>query len=74
MEARDEELRSPLLFASLGNHVEAARVLLAAGAAPNLADVDGVTPLRHAERRGFDRVAALLKAGAETHREGVDRR
>ncbi|WP_426402948.1 ankyrin repeat domain-containing protein [Streptomyces sp. R-07] len=60
VEARDEELRSPLLLASLGNHVEAARVLVEAGADPNLADADGVTPLRHARRRGFDGIAALL--------------
>ncbi|MFE2475048.1 hypothetical protein ACFXDA_03655, partial [Streptomyces sp. NPDC059389] len=32
VEARDTELRTPLLLASLGNHVEAAGVLVAAGA------------------------------------------
>ncbi|XRV56948.1 hypothetical protein ACN9MM_37665 [Streptomyces sp. E-08] len=34
LEARDEELRSPLLLAALGNHVEAARVLVRAGTDP----------------------------------------
>ncbi|MGW8350987.1 ankyrin repeat domain-containing protein [Streptomyces wedmorensis] len=38
VEARDEELRSPLLLASLGSHVEAARVLVAAGADPDAQD------------------------------------
>ncbi|WP_431313330.1 hypothetical protein [Streptomyces antnestii] len=33
VEARDEELRSPLLLAALDDHVEAARVLVGAGAA-----------------------------------------
>ncbi|MFF0740728.1 ankyrin repeat domain-containing protein [Streptomyces sp. NPDC004111] len=38
VEARDEELRSPLLLASLGSHVEAARLLVAAGADPDAQD------------------------------------
>lgn len=49
----------------LGNggprHQEAARLVLAAGAAPNLADKDGVTPLAHARARGQDQVAALIE-------------
>ncbi|MEJ1157039.1 ankyrin repeat domain-containing protein [Prosthecomicrobium sp. N25] len=43
-------------------HVEAARLVLAAGADPNLADRDGVTPLAHARARGQTRVAALIEA------------
>ncbi|KPC95387.1 ankyrin, partial [Streptomyces sp. NRRL F-6602] len=30
-------------------------------ATPDLADRDGVTPREHAERRGFDRMAELLR-------------
>ncbi|MEU3483857.1 ankyrin repeat domain-containing protein [Streptomyces sp. NPDC033754] len=41
-------------------HQEVVELLLAAGADPELADADGVTPLRHARRRGFDAIAALL--------------
>ncbi|MFI1678871.1 ankyrin repeat domain-containing protein [Streptomyces sp. NPDC020607] len=42
-------------------HQEIVELLLAAGATPDLADRDGVTPLAHAQRRGFDRIAALLR-------------
>lgn len=43
-------------------HVEIVRLLLAAGADPNLADGDGVTPLAHAQQRGFTQIAELLRA------------
>jgi ankyrin repeat protein len=43
-------------------YVQIARLLLARGAQVNLADREGVTPLRHAERRGQRRVADLLRA------------
>ncbi|MET7363544.1 ankyrin repeat domain-containing protein [Streptomyces sp. NPDC005562] len=42
-------------------HQEVVRALLAAGATPDLADRDGVTPLAHAERRGFTEIAHLLR-------------
>ncbi|MGW7079291.1 ankyrin repeat domain-containing protein [Streptomyces sp. NPDC054866] len=45
-------------------HQEIVALLLAAGATPGLADRDGVTPLAHAERRGFAEVAALLRGAA----------
>ncbi|MBU2695413.1 hypothetical protein CCO04_09995 [Pimelobacter sp. 30-1] len=49
----------------LGNgnedYQEIVRILLAAGADPSIADRDGVTPLQHAERRGYDAIAALLR-------------
>ncbi|MFB7256731.1 ankyrin repeat domain-containing protein [Streptomyces nojiriensis] len=38
VEARDEELRTPLLLAALGDHVAAAERLVAAGADPNAPD------------------------------------
>ncbi|MFF2503802.1 ankyrin repeat domain-containing protein [Streptomyces sp. NPDC058067] len=45
-------------------HQEIVELLLAAGARTDLADADGVTALEHAERRGFDALAALLRAAA----------
>jgi len=53
----------------LGNgdarYVDIARLLLARGANPRLADRDGVTPLVHARRRGHAAMARLLE-GAES--------
>ncbi|WP_460370203.1 ankyrin repeat domain-containing protein, partial [Actinocorallia lasiicapitis] len=43
-------------------YVEIVRLLLAGGADRNIADKEGVTPLAHAERRGFTAIAALLRA------------
>jgi ankyrin repeat protein len=37
------------------------RILLAAGADPAIADGSGVNPLQHAESRGHDAVAGLLR-------------
>ena len=37
------------------------RLLLGRQAQPNLADLDGVTPVQHAQRRGFTAVAELLR-------------
>jgi ankyrin repeat protein/DNA-binding beta-propeller fold protein YncE len=46
-------------------HAECVRLLLAAGADPNLADRQGVTPLGHARRKGQSEVVKLLEgAGA----------
>ncbi|ODT66485.1 MAG: hypothetical protein ABS75_27320 [Pelagibacterium sp. SCN 63-23] len=46
-------------------HQQIVALLLEAGAEPDLADADGVTPLQHARARGFDAIAALLEdAGA----------
>ena len=44
------------------DHVATVRVLLAAGADPTITDRDEVTPLAHAEARGFAQIAALLAA------------
>ncbi|WP_246188150.1 ankyrin repeat domain-containing protein [Paenibacillus tengchongensis] len=46
-------------------HTQIVRLLIEHGADVNLADKDGVTPLAHAESRGYADMAALLKdAGA----------
>ena len=42
-------------------HVEIVRMLLAAGADPNIADKDGVSPLQHAQDRRYDAIAALIE-------------
>ncbi len=42
-------------------HQEAAKLVLAAGADPNLADRDGVSPRDHAHRRGQNAVASLIE-------------
>jgi ankyrin repeat protein len=42
-------------------HVEAARLVLDAGANPNLPDKDGVSPLAHARAKGQAEVAALIE-------------
>jgi ankyrin repeat protein len=41
-------------------HQEVARMVLAAGADPNIADKEGVRPLTHARRRGQAEVARLI--------------
>src|SRR5215470_20418304 len=43
-------------------HVEVTRLVLAAGANPNIADKDGVSPLAHARRKGQREVARLIEA------------
>ncbi len=42
------------------DHQEVVRILLDAGVDRDIADRDGVTALRHAQRRGYDEIAALL--------------
>lgn len=43
-------------------HQRVARMVLDAGADPNLADKDGVTPLAHARGRGQNAIAAMIVA------------
>jgi len=43
-------------------HVEVSKLVLAAGANPNIADKDGVSPLTHARRKRQHEVAALIEA------------
>jgi ankyrin repeat protein len=46
-------------------HQQIVKALLAAGAKVNLADKDGVTPLKHAKQRGYTKIIAMLEeAGA----------
>jgi uncharacterized protein len=42
-------------------HVETARALVAAGANKSLADRNGVTPLQHAQQRGYRDMIAVLR-------------
>jgi streptogramin lyase len=44
-------------------HTECVHLLLEAGADPNLADGQGVSPLTHARRKGHAEMARLLEAG-----------
>jgi ankyrin repeat protein len=60
---QDEKQDSAFLVAGARGRVEGVRLLLAHKANPNIADRDGVTPLAHARRRGYDRMARLI-AGA----------
>ncbi|MFC4821815.1 ankyrin repeat domain-containing protein [Dokdonella ginsengisoli] len=54
------------VFAPRLNHVDAARVLIEAGADVELADGDGLTPRQHAHRRGHAAIERLLAdAGAQ---------
>lgn len=43
-------------------HQKIVNILLAAGADPNLADREGVTPLRHARARGYREIESALRA------------
>ncbi|CAL9281271.1 hypothetical protein SUDANB91_00411 [Streptomyces sp. SudanB91_2054] len=43
-------------------HQEIVELLLTAGATADLPDADGITALEHAERRGLEGIAALLRA------------
>ena len=43
-------------------HTEIVRLLVEAGANVNIADREGVTPLRHAKRRGFREMVRILEA------------
>lgn len=43
-------------------HQACVRALVEAGADPRIGDRNGVTPLTHAERRGYTEIAALIRA------------
>ena len=42
-------------------YIEIVRLLVNAGADRSIADKDGVSPLAHADRMGYDKIAKLLK-------------
>ena len=44
------------------DHVETARLLVAAGADRSIADRDGITPLEYAKRRGYSAMVEVLSA------------
>lgn len=50
----------PLLLAVLSKHIEAVRLLLAAGADPNMRDGEGTSPLRVCADKGYLEMARLL--------------
>jgi len=59
---------TPLLFACRQGSYQAAEALLAAGAAPNVADPDGIPPISLAIRNGhYDLAALLLEMGANVN-------
>ncbi|EFL19254.1 ankyrin repeat domain-containing protein [Streptomyces sp. C] len=65
-EARDEELRTPLLLAVLGDHLQVAEVLVAAGADPNAPDSRADSPWLVTGVTGSVRMMrALLPAGPD---------
>lgn len=44
------------------DHIETVRALVEAGADRTIGDRDGVTPLQHAEARGYQEIAAILRS------------
>ncbi|MFJ4861769.1 MULTISPECIES: ankyrin repeat domain-containing protein [unclassified Streptomyces] len=60
VEVRDEELRTPLLLAALGDHVAAAELLIAAGADPNAPDAREDSPWLVTGVTGSVRMMRLL--------------
>ena len=54
-------LEAVILSDGGARHIEIVRMLLAAGADPNVADKDGVSPLQHAHDRRYDAIAALIR-------------
>ena len=46
-------------------HTETVRLLVEAGADVNLADGEGVTPLEHARRRGYDEMVSIMEGADE---------
>ena len=51
---------TPLVTAVFNNHIEAVRILLAAGADSNVQDDEGMSPLRFCAEKGYLEMARLL--------------
>ena len=69
MQARPSGGFTPLLYAARSGCLECARLLLRAGADPNLADPDGVSPMLLATLNfHFDIAAFLVAKGADVNR------
>jgi hypothetical protein len=67
--APDDKGVTPLIAAAYGNHVEAARVLIAAGADVNVQDRTKQSAFLIATSEGFHELLLLtLEAGADVHR------
>jgi uncharacterized protein len=61
----EKHATTALLNAAMINHMQAARVLLAAGAEPNVLNDEGYSPLRYCAQEGFLEMAGLLlRSGA----------
>ena len=54
-------LEAVILSDGGARHIEIVRMLLAAGAGPDVADKDGASPLQHARDRRYDALAALIR-------------
>lgn len=66
--ARDQEGRTFLMWASMGGHERIARILIDAGADIHVSDMNGVTALMQASARGYDAIVQMLiQAGADVH-------
>ena len=47
------------------DHLATVRALVEAGANANITDRDGVTPLQHAEARGYSQIAKIIRVGRD---------
>jgi uncharacterized protein len=56
----EEHETTPLLNAVFNNNIDAVRILLAAGADPNVRDDEGFSPLRFCVQQGYLEMARLL--------------
>ncbi|MGV9377155.1 ankyrin repeat domain-containing protein [Nonomuraea sp. NPDC003707] len=69
LDSRDKDGVSPLHYASRHGHIDPVRLLLEAGANPNITENYGFTPLHEAAENGHAEVArVLLTAGADPGR------